>query len=503
VLLLLLLQEAMGSMTNTTTTVPLKTKRRARPSGRPRAVWKSRSLLSILVVILLLFVSPRFVSAKASRRHPKESDDYYDILGVKKTSSQKNIKKAYRKLALKYHPDKVPEEQKEAAEEKFVRVSEAYAVLSDDEKRKVYDKYGKQGLEAMERGVDPEEAGFGAGGSFPGSDGGGGGGGQHFHFSGGGPGGHFDAFRIFEEFFSQGGGGGGSGGAHRFSGGFGGGSGFGGFGGQQQQQGAPELFPKEGKVVRLGKPKFPDKSSKYIWFVVFYSNDSPASQQAKPQVDALAEKSAFKVGSVDCGRDAQFCVQQGVDVQDLPRFACVVDGKVHFMENIDHTSIPSARAMHEFVVNLIPNKVQNVNHVVQIHERLLANSNKPAVLLLTEKYETSSLYMNLAHQYRSSCTFGESRAKNVIMAKEFHVQKYPLLLMIFPNKKSKIKGGEKWGDSHTIVKYSGKMTQEDISAWLDSMLGITTSNTKKKKQESNRSTESNKRRRRRNGEYGL
>jgi hypothetical protein len=65
-------------------------------------------------------------------------------------------------------------------------------------------------------------------------------------------------------------------------------------------------------------------------------------------------------------------------------------------------------------VDLIPNKVQNVNHVVQIHERLLANNNnknKPAVLLLTEKYETSSLYMNLAHQYKSSCTFGESRAK--------------------------------------------------------------------------------------------
>jgi hypothetical protein len=77
-------------------------------------------------------------------------------------------------------------------------------------------------------------------------------------------------------------------------------------------------------------------------------------------------------------------------------------------------------------VDLIPKKVQNVNHVVQIHERLLANNNnnnKPAVLLLTEKYETSSLYMNLAHQYRSSFTFGESRAKNVIMAKEFHVQK--------------------------------------------------------------------------------
>jgi hypothetical protein len=358
----------------------------------------------------------------------------------------------------------------------------------------------------MERGVDPEEAGFGGG--FPGSSGGGGGGGggQHFHFSGGGPGGHFDAFRMFEEFFSQGGGGGGGGG-HRFSGSFGGG-GFGGFGGRQQQQ-TPELFPKGGKVVRLGKPKFPDKSSKYIWFVVFYSNDSPASQQAKPQVDTLAEKSAFKVGSVDCGRDAQFCVQQGVDIQDLPRFACIVNGKVRFMETDVHTIIPSARAMHEFVVDLIPRLVQNVNHVVQIRERLLANNNsnnKPAVLLLTEKYETSSLYMNLAHQYKSSCTFGESRAKNLPLAKEFHVTKYPLLLMIFPNKKS-MKGGEKWGDSHTVVKYSGKMTQEDISEWLDSMLGITSSSStkkKKKQDESNGSSESNKqRRRRRNGEYGL
>jgi hypothetical protein len=161
----------------------------------------------------------------------------------------------------------------------------------------------------------------------------------------------------------------------------------------------------------------------------------------------------------------------------------------------------SAAATHKTpVVDLIPKKVQNVNHVVQIHERLLANNNnknKPAVLLLTEKYETSSLYMNLAYQYKSSCT--------VIMAKEFYVQNHPLLLLIFPNKSKKIiKGGEKWGDSHTIVKHSGKMTQEDISAWLDSMLGIP-SNTKKKKnkQESNRSSESNKRRRRRNGEYGL
>jgi curved DNA-binding protein CbpA len=64
-----------------------------------------------------------------------------------------------RKLALKYHPDKVPEDQKEKAEENFLRVSEAYAVLSDPEKRKIYDSYGKKGVEAFEKGWKPGQGG--------------------------------------------------------------------------------------------------------------------------------------------------------------------------------------------------------------------------------------------------------------------------------------------------------------------------------------------------------
>lgn len=71
--------------------------------------------------------------------------DYYEVLGVKKTDSDDQIKKAYRKLALKWHPDKNPS-NREAAEEKFKEIGEAYAVLSDPEKRAAYDRFGHSGL---------------------------------------------------------------------------------------------------------------------------------------------------------------------------------------------------------------------------------------------------------------------------------------------------------------------------------------------------------------------
>ena len=62
------------------------------------------------------------------------AEDYYKILGVEKSASEEDVKKAYRKLAMKYHPDRNPGNKQ--AEEKFKKLSEAYAVLSDQEKRK-------------------------------------------------------------------------------------------------------------------------------------------------------------------------------------------------------------------------------------------------------------------------------------------------------------------------------------------------------------------------------
>lgn len=136
--------------------------------------------------------------------------DYYDILGVSKNASKEEIRKAYRKLALQWHPDR---NKSSNANDKFKEINEAYEVLSDPKKKETYDQFGHAAF-------DPRYAGFGAGapggGPFAGGQtrtykqgpftytyttysGGGGGPGIEFDF-----GGFSDPFEIFEQFFSGG-----------------------------------------------------------------------------------------------------------------------------------------------------------------------------------------------------------------------------------------------------------------------------------------------------------
>ncbi|OCH93047.1 DnaJ-domain-containing protein [Obba rivulosa] len=146
--------------------------------------------------------------------------DYYKLLGVDKNASEEEIKKAYKKMALKWHPDR--NGGSEEASKKFKEISEAFEVLNDKQKRAIYDQFGEEGLKGG--GVPPPGAGgpggFSSFGGFPG------GGGTTFTFTSG-PGGSFggsrgggfsptDPNKIFEQFFSGLGGMGGMGGMGGF-----------------------------------------------------------------------------------------------------------------------------------------------------------------------------------------------------------------------------------------------------------------------------------------------
>ncbi|KAK3121094.1 hypothetical protein QOZ80_8BG0645930 [Eleusine coracana subsp. coracana] len=78
--------------------------------------------------------------------------DYYNVLKVNRNATEEDLKKSYRRLAMKWHPDKNPGDAKKEAEAKFKKISEAYEVLSDPQKRAIYDQYGEEGLKASADG---------------------------------------------------------------------------------------------------------------------------------------------------------------------------------------------------------------------------------------------------------------------------------------------------------------------------------------------------------------
>lgn len=118
--------------------------------------------------------------------------DFYKILGVTRSSSEQDIKKAYKKLALKWHPDRVEPAKKDEAQAKFQEIGEAFDVLTDPEKKRIYDQVGEDGLK-MGGGGSPD----GGCGGMPGGSG------RSFHFRPGG-GGFRGADDIFREMFGTG-----------------------------------------------------------------------------------------------------------------------------------------------------------------------------------------------------------------------------------------------------------------------------------------------------------
>lgn len=327
---------------------------------------------------------------RQQRRPPpaEPGRDFYKILGVKRNAKEPDIKRAYKKLAMKYHPDKNPDDP-EGASAKFQDVAAAYEVLSDEDKRRVYDQGGEEGVKQQ---TAQENAGAGQGNPF---GGGFGGGGQRFHFrSGGGPGG--DPFRMFEEMFG-GGGGGGFGQQQRQ---------------QQHQQPSEPMYEKKSGVANLREDKFPDANAKHVWMVEFYTPWCGHCKNLKPEYVALARElqGYAKVGAVDCTDEERLCEEHGI--KGYPTLKLFYEGG-----SVPYEGGRTMRDMKEFVLGHIPGtslyNVRQPKSVASVVAEAAKKKTNMAAIYLTESESASAIGRAVSFQLRKDLAFGESRGAKV------------------------------------------------------------------------------------------
>ena len=379
-------------------------------------------------------------------------EDYYKILGVKRTATKAEIKRAFKKLSLKYHPDKNKDNPKKA-KEKFIKIANAYEVLSDDEKRKIYDQYGEEGVKANEQG---------------------GGAGAHFE--------NMNFEDIFSQFFGGGGAsfefnmGGGNKGKKGRSSGFGGfgnifenifgggmGGGFNGFeqggpGGRQQrraQQGGmkDQNYFKNTKVHSIKMKSLTYLySRKNIWFVYFYRK---GDQNYEPYVKAMIEfadktDGLFNAGAVNCIKDEEICEEFGVtqtpsiiffseNEKDYNKY----DGKIDYNSLFNY----AAKRMSYYVNEITKEKLSDF---------FAKKPDKYHVILFTSKESTPSLYKALSKYYINKLIFGEVHKNQNELVELFKIREFPTLMVMLDEEKNKYEIYKRKLDFESLKSYLGK-----------------------------------------------
>ncbi|KAL6061146.1 DnaJ-related protein scj1 [Balamuthia mandrillaris] len=323
--------------------------------------------------------------------------DYYRILNVPRDASQKQIKKSFRDLSMKYHPDKNPDPE---AAEKFAELSEAYQILSDDEMRQKYDRFGEEGIK-----------GGGAGG----------GGGGSFQFR--------DPFNMFQQFFQ-----GGAfefrttGGGTQFHFGGGGGGGGGGYRStRQQRQHQPPPPPKEEEaplytgtddVILLSGDSFDKNVLEHpdlVWLVQFYSQTCPHCHKLAEEYKKAAKslRGMVKVAVLE-DSPSQKDLLMRYNIKGFPTILkfpyqdpSTVDTQNVHVEPIVYDGARHADAIADFAVRDLPSFVT----VLTSHEEMDTflngqNPYQPVVLLFTNKKVSPPMFNALSKDFKALFKFG-------------------------------------------------------------------------------------------------
>ena len=384
-----------------------------------------KNISSLLLTFLLIII--------------KCAEDYYKLLGVPRNASKQQIKKAFKKLSLKYHPDK--NKNNKRAKDMFVKIANAYEVLSNDEERKIYDQYGEEGVKQHQAG---QNAGQGGGFNFNGAN--------------------FDD--IFKTFFG-GGRGGMKGGRHKFHINMGG-EGFGDFGGFRgfKEEEEEKNYFENSDVISVKMDNLSKLISRRLnWFVLFYKNMDVGLEKTAKIFKDFASKTygIFKVGSVNCINDEEICDEYNVHstpkilfFPESSKEEVTYKGKIEFGAMFKYGN----KAMQNFV--RVINK-DNFNDYLQ---------NKPEIyhiLLFTSKKSTPPLFKAFSKFYVGKLSFGEVRESEKELMQKFKVRKTPKIIVLDDNgeEEEEFKDEMKYERIKKFLgKFAYKKKEEDKSVKL-------------------------------------
>jgi thiol-disulfide isomerase/thioredoxin len=362
---------------------------------------------------------------------------HYETLGVSSTATAAEIKKRYRKLALKHHPDKAAAGDKEAAEKRFAKIGEAYETLKDEKSRAEYDESLRSprqspGASAQwgRQGARNTQFFYTSGTS----------GGDGFQFRGGAP----DLSDLAQSLFGQ---------AHRSSSWGGMPGGWGGAGASR----AAALYPKSLLLSSKNlRPVTRAARGDDVWLIHFFTSSSHGCKQVASRMQELSSQlqGIIRVGAVDCDAEQELCERQAVRQFPLVKLLSPEPGVKQFTKGAELKK----ESLRSAALDVLPSYVLDVRkpaHKTQFFDLCARKTtSRGCVLLYTDKYETPVLLKRLSAVFKNSITFGVVRgAHNSQLGSAENVSKYPTLQYFQ-------KGGQ------LPVEYEGKIKYDNLYRFL-------------------------------------
>ncbi|CAD8107592.1 unnamed protein product [Paramecium sonneborni] len=295
--------------------------------------------------------------------------DYYQLLGVPRSASDDQIKKAFKKLSLKYHPDKA-KGNKEESEKQFQKIVNAYEILKDPEQRKIYDKFGEEGLKEHTQRQQQKQ-------------------------------GHFNYNDVFSRFF---------------------GGGF-----QQQKPNLEQSLFSKSDVYEIDMTTINRFFRRdHVWLIFFYKNDD-YGRQYKNTWNELASKyyGIFQVAAINCAAENEICDDE-FQVYEFPKvFAYPANIR---QEPVEFKLKMELDQLAKFAISFMESFVSIVTN--DNYDNFIRQQDQHIVLLFTNKTSTPPLLKVLSKELKGKLVFGQVRNSDTKLIQQFQINNFPTLMVV-------------------------------------------------------------------------